>query len=73
MQAGVAVLSAVFVGAVLLVRWALTPVRDAGPPDVDHDTVVTPIDDVMGLWEREQEPVYRIALERAQGGRTWTP
>lgn len=55
--------------AVLTARWWNTPVRDTAPHDVDHDTVVTPIDELMGLWEREQEPVYRIALERARGGR----
>lgn len=46
-HAGIAVLSAVFVGIVLTARWWNTPVRDTGPYD-DHDTVVTPIAELMG-------------------------
>ncbi|GAA3851883.1 hypothetical protein GCM10023084_02620 [Streptomyces lacrimifluminis] len=57
-----------FVGAVFAVRWALTPVRETTPHDDDHDTVVTPLDELMGVWDREREPVYGIALEQARGG-----
>jgi hypothetical protein len=66
LHAGIAVLSATFVGATFAVRWALTPVRETGPYADDHDTVVTPIADLMGEWE----PVYGAALEQARGGRS---
>lgn len=66
LHAGLAVLSAVFVVATLAVRWAVTPVREPDP--YDHDTVVTPIDQLMGV--AEWEPVYGIALAQARGERT---
>lgn len=72
-HAGIAVYAVLFVVAVLTARWWNTPVRDTGPyDDVDHDTVITPIDELMGLWEwdSEWEPVYGDALEQARGGRT---
>jgi hypothetical protein len=69
-HAGIAALSAVFVVATLAVRWAVTPVRDTAPSDDDHDTVVTPIAELMSVGEWEQEPVYGIALELARGERT---
>lgn len=62
--------AAVLVAVILAARWLFTPVSEPAPHDDDHDTVVTPIDELMGLWEREQEPVYGIALERARGGRS---
>lgn len=49
-HAGIATLSAVFVVATLAVRWAVTPVREPGRHSDDHDTVVTPIADLMGDW-----------------------
>lgn len=76
-HAGIAVLTAVFVGIVLTARWWNTLVRDTGAYDDDHDTVVTPIDELMGVWDREREPVYGIALEQASRycpcGRRLTP
>jgi uncharacterized RmlC-like cupin family protein len=65
-HAGLAVLTAVFVGATLLIRWVVTPVRETGPYGHDHPTVETPLADLMGEWE----PVYGAALEQARGGRT---
>lgn len=62
LHAGIAVLSAVFVGAVLLVRWAVTPARDTGPYSDGHPTVETPLADLRDEWE----PVYGVALERAR-------
>lgn len=64
-HAGIAVYAALFVGIVLTARWYATPVRETGLYDDDHDTVVTPIDELMGVWDREREPVYGIALEQA--------
>lgn len=49
-HAGLAVLVAVFVGATLAVRWALTPVRDTSPYGDDHDTVVTPLAELLEDW-----------------------
>jgi len=69
-HAGIAVLTATFVGATLAVRWALTPVRETRPYSDGEDTVVTPIYDLMGAWEWDWEPVYGAALEQARGGRT---
>lgn len=69
LHAGIAVLTAVYVGVVLTAHWWNTPVRDTAPDNDDHDTVVTPIDELMGAWDREREPVYGIALEQARGGR----
>jgi nitrogen fixation-related uncharacterized protein len=65
---GLAVLSVVFVGIVLTARWWATPVAESGPYDDDHDTVITPLADLMSAWE--QEPVYGIALELARGERS---
>ena len=67
-HAGIAVLSACFVVAVLAARWWNTPLPEAGPYDDDHDTVVTPIAELLGVGE--WEPVYGIALEQARGERT---
>lgn len=64
-HAGIAVFTALFVVAVLTARWWNTPLRDTGPY-VDDDTVVTPIAELMGVWDREREPVYGIALEQAR-------
>lgn len=71
LHAGIAVLTAVFVGIVLTARWWNTPVRDTAPHADDHDTVITPIDELMDLWEwdRDWEPVYGAALEQARGDR----
>ena len=73
-HAGIAVYAVLFVAAVLAARWWNTPVRDIAPHGDDHDTVITPIDELMGVWEREQErgwePVYGVALEQARGGRS---
>lgn len=69
LHAGIAVLTAVFVGIVLTARWWNTPVRDTTPHGDDHDTVITPIGDLMGAWEWDWEPVYGDALERARGER----
>lgn len=57
--------AAVLVAGVLAVRWAVTPVRESTPYGDDHDTVVTPIAELMGVGE--WEPVYGIALELARG------
>lgn len=65
LHAGLAVLSAVFVVATLAVRWAVTPVREPAPYADDHDTVVTPLAELMGVGE--WEPVYGIALDLARG------
>lgn len=62
-HAGLAVLSACFVGVTLTARWWATPVREADPYDGDI-TVETPIADLLGEWE----PVYGIALEQAWRG-----
>lgn len=71
-HAGIAVYAVLFVAAVLTARYYATPVRDTAPHDDDHDTVITPIDELMGLWEWDSdwEPVYGDALEQARGGRT---
>lgn len=60
--------AAVLVAGVLAVRWALTPVREPAPYGDDHDTVVTPLAELMGVGE--WEPVYGIALELARGEQT---
>lgn len=69
-HAGIAVYAVLFVVAILTARWWNTPVRDTTPHEDDHDTVVTPIDELMGLWEWDWEPVYGDALEQARGDRT---
>lgn len=68
---GAAVWVATISVASLAIRWAVTPVRQPAPYGDDHDTVVTPIDEFMGDWERDGdwEPVYGDALEQARGGR----
>jgi hypothetical protein len=68
-HAGIATLTAVFVVTVLTARWWNTPVRDTAPYADGHDTVVTPIADLMGDWEWDWEPVYGVALELARGDR----
>lgn len=64
LHAGLAALSAVFVGVALTARWWNTPVREPGPYDGEV-TVETSLDQLMGDWE----PVYGAALEQARGGR----
>lgn len=49
-HAGIAVLTACFVVAVLTARWWATPVRETGPYVDGHDTVVTPIAGLMCAW-----------------------
>lgn len=49
-HAGIAVLTAVFVGATLAVRWALTPVRETSPYDDGEVTVITPIAELLNAW-----------------------
>jgi hypothetical protein len=68
LHAGIAVLSATFVGATFAVRWALTPVRETRPYSDGHPTVVTPIDDLKSVGE--WEPVYGTALDQARRAAT---
>ena len=63
-HAGIAVLTAVFVGITLTARWWNTPVRESSPYGDGDITVETPIAELMGEWE----PVYGVALERAWRG-----
>lgn len=42
--------AAVLVAGVLAVRWAFSPVREPAPYGDDHDTVVTPLAELMGDW-----------------------
>lgn len=65
MHAGIATLTAVFVVVTLAARWWNTPVAEDGSYGDDHDTVVTPLAELMGVGE--WEPVYGIALEQARG------
>lgn len=64
-HAGIAVLCAVFVVVVLTARWWNTPLPESAPYGDDHDTVVTPLAELMGVGE--WEPVYGIALDLARG------
>lgn len=50
LHAGIGVLSAVFVGATLLARWAVTPVRETAPYSDGHPTVETSLGDLTGDW-----------------------
>lgn len=59
---GLAVLSAVFVGIVLTARWWATPAAEAGPYDDDQDTVVTPLDALLGGWP---EPAMGAVVAQA--------
>ena len=65
LHAGVAVLTAVFVGVTLTARWWATPLPEPAPYDGDITVEDTPLDQL-----REWEPVYGIALAKALGERT---
>jgi hypothetical protein len=69
-HAGIAVFATLFIVAVLTARWWATPLPEPTPYDDDHDTVVTPLADLMGEWDRNWEPVYGDALAQARGERS---